>query len=136
MIIDRRPARPPALSRANEFIKEVHADVTSDERELIQSTILCAAQYIYEKAGPGAWEALDPEGFLPRMPARNDHEQAGICLYLIGFIGWMAFQGYIEPIVARAIVQAAGRANPGHPAVAALCGQTVELLGEQPGPLN
>src|SRR5690606_10868085 len=86
---------PPALELAAQFIADLHGDAEDEEREAIEWLVLCAGQYLAEEAEPGQWEALDGVALLGRMPARSEREHVALCLYLVGFVGWMAVVGYM-----------------------------------------
>jgi hypothetical protein len=128
---------PAALELARGFIATLHADAPFEEREQIESTILCAGQHLYERARPGDWSAFEPVSFLIAMNLPSAEAEAHACYTMIGFIGWCAFHGFVDCGAAARIVLAIEESSPSeapvHAVLSDLARTTAGLLEELDG---
>ena len=126
---ERDGAPPPAMELARQFIDDLHGDADPGEREAIEGMILCAGQFVCDEAGPGAWEALDAPELLRRLAPADDREATALCLYLVGFAGWMAVVGHVDREVAARVASGVMEVRPGDPILTDLCLRTIDLIG-------
>ena len=127
----REGAPPPAMELARQFIDDLHGDADPGERAAIEGMILCAGQFICDEAGPGVWEALDAPELLRRLAPASDQEATALCLYLVGFVGWMSVVGHVGPELAARVASGVMAFRPGDPILADLCLQTIDLVGRR-----
>jgi len=121
-------SRYVAADLVDQFIADMHPDADADERERIQTTILCAGQHLADCGNPGRWDTLDPATFLPKMPTRDERERLVLCVDLIGLYGWLGAHGLIAPMVGAEILTGLRAAGPDHPTLRELCDKGVVML--------
>ncbi len=98
-----------ALELAEVFIS-LMSSPDYEEVDRHRQAVMLAAEYIAETAGPAQWRAFDAEGFFPRIDFMAPRDQHGLALALMGFYGWLVFEGLLEPKVGLEIMSAiAGR---------------------------
>lgn len=110
-----------AMDLATEFIRSFHPQADDDERERIETTILCAGQHLADCGAPGEWNRLDPASFLDKMPVNGDLERLEICVDLAGLFGWLGAEGLIAASAATRVLRALRALCPAEPRLQNLC---------------
>ncbi|MCG8418377.1 MAG: hypothetical protein MJE77_10585 [Proteobacteria bacterium] len=110
MFEDLHPGTP-ALTLADAFLYTVGCK-DPEETERTRSVILIAAEHLAETTGPLTWERFKVAEFFRKIAFMSEHEQVGVALTLVGFYGWMIFEGLIGGPDGLSIMDAVATTSP------------------------